>query len=124
MTVLLPSAPVTCIVCPFRAEMIPSTSAPSGTPDRSPGGEPYTVVVVSAPTSSCCCADQPAVAGTPTKENRRINLEPLETAPISLLLLLRRPGLRDHRFSISQYRHLGALDCRSHYVLPGKICGL
>ena len=74
---LLPSAPVTCICPPLRAEMIPMTSGPLGKLVRSVGVSPVTVISLAPWTCSCTCAERPLQAGTAAAANSKGSVDRL-----------------------------------------------
>src|SRR5688572_30561768 len=84
--VAVPSAAVTWIVSPVRAEMKPSISGPSVSPLRSAGTSPTTVIGL-----ALCCADTPPHAGMTSMASASEADVVVEIVLIALLLELRSP---------------------------------
>src|SRR3546814_18893144 len=99
ITVLVPSAVVTCRPTPLRAEMMPSISGPSAISAASGEGELYTAAEMSASDGSCCCAAKLADAVPVSMASRKRSLGLLELTPIAVLLQTRSVGVRDRRLS-------------------------
>src|SRR3546814_13395607 len=91
--VLVPSAVVTCILSPSRAEMIPSTWGPSVISAASGGPGAYTVAKISPSDGSCACAAKLPAAVPVRLERSKRTLGGLESILIALLLQFDLLGL-------------------------------
>src|SRR3546814_19596019 len=113
ITVLVPSAVVTCRPTPLRAEMMPSISGPSAISAASGEGELYTAAEMSASDGSCCCAAKLADAVPVRVASRQRILGLFEMTLIAVLLQPRSVGLRD-RSLLSDGRHVWRIRLSEH----------
>ena len=86
MTVLLPSAVVTCIRSPLRAEMMPSTFGPSAICAISGGAAPVTSKDPSLSGASCACTATAVLTEPASIASNNNRFDFMETARITLLL--------------------------------------